>query len=434
MPQGAGLQLEGGSIPKGGSHGITLVPCLLALALNYRSTLGRQLNRPHRQGRGVGATRQLERNNQPAYDSAEKQSFSRLFCSRSTQTRRVCASRRATCLGVGMDRREFIRNAFLGGIAPGLAAGDPIRSNPEVLPGPPDGVPKPTHRNQSMIKRIQSAPLKYPFTFTLVSDTDPFPNPVNDATFRALLAQMKLLRPKPLFLVNLGDFAGPGTVGQHLHYLELVRDLNIPNICALGNHDRDNPIGWEVFQDVQGPINYHFAVGNALFVVLNCQPRNGTRRDRNQPAEYVMGPTEVELAYLEDCLRQDTHAVRFVMMHQPPDFHGHLAGFNGQGFTHLENEFLHLVRSFRVNMVCCGHAILYDYYEHGGTVFVTSAGGGYDIESVLSTPPYRGRFYHFVEITVHESGALSGRVIKLGGGTQSVPGFDFAVYQRLGSG
>ena len=66
MQQGAGVKLEGGSIPKAGSHGIALVPWLLALALNATPTIGKRFNRPHRQGRDVGAARQLEPNNQPA--------------------------------------------------------------------------------------------------------------------------------------------------------------------------------------------------------------------------------------------------------------------------------------------------------------------------------------------------------------------------------
>lgn len=292
--------------------------------------------------------------------------------------------------------------------------------------------PTPTRRNETMIKRIQSASLKYPFSLVIVGDTAPFPNPECDETFRALIEQMNRLRPKPLFMANLGDFAGPGTVDRHEHYLELVGDLNIPDICAIGNHDRDNPIGWETFENVHGPCNYNFAMGNTLFVALNCHPRNGQRRDRNQPDDYVNGPTEAELAYLEACLRSDTHPVRFLLMHQPPDFNRRFDGFNGMGFTHLEKEFLQLIRNFRVNIVCCAHVILYDYCEFEGAAFVTSAGGGYATDTVFFTPPYRGRFHHFVEITVQESGAISGRVIKLSDGAQSVPGFDFAVNPRFG--
>lgn len=208
------------------------------------------------------------------------------------------------------------------------------------------GEPTPPRRNEAMIKRIQSASLKYPFSFLIVGDTAPFPNPEYDEIFRALLEQMNKLRPKPLFMANLGDFAGPGAMDRHVHYLELVRDLNIPNLCVLGNHDRDNPIGWEAFENVHGPCNYSFAIGNTLFVVLNCQPRNGQRRDRNQPDDYVNGPTEADLAYLEECLRRDTHPVRFLMMHQPPDFNRRFDGFNGLGFTHLEKEFLQIIVSY----------------------------------------------------------------------------------------
>lgn len=80
-------------------------------------------------------------------------------------------------------------------------------------------------------------------------------------------------------------------------------------------------------------------------------------------------------------------------------------------------------------MVCCAHVIVYDFHTHEGTAFVTSGGGGYRLGEELSAPPHRGRFHHFVEIAVHESGAVSGRVIRAGQGTRSLPGFDFRTGQ-----
>ena len=59
---------------------------------------------------------------------------------------------------------------------------------------------------------------------------------------------------------------------------------------------------------------------------------------------------------------------------------------------------------------------------------MTSAGGGYplDGDGKSENLPPEGRIYYFLEITIdHSSGAFSGRVIKLGDGTTSLPGFDF---------
>ena len=44
-----------------------------------------------------------------------------------------------------------------------------------------------------------------------------------------------------MFLANLGDFAGPGTPERDRHYLRLAREVPIPNLCAIGNHDLDDP-------------------------------------------------------------------------------------------------------------------------------------------------------------------------------------------------
>jgi hypothetical protein len=42
----------------------------------------------------------------------------------------------------------------------------------------------------------------------------------------------------PAFFVNLGDFAGPGTLERHAHYLRQMDGLAIPNICVVGRKPR----------------------------------------------------------------------------------------------------------------------------------------------------------------------------------------------------
>lgn len=280
------------------------------------------------------------------------------------------------------------------------------------------------NRNAAMIARIEAAPVQYPFRFIILGDTAASPNPAGDAIFRGMLRQMEKLDPQPLFLVNLGDFSGPGTPGRHRHYLRMASRLPFPNICVPGNHDTDDPIGWETFQRVHGPLNFQFACGHTRFIAINCHSRTN-------------GPREEDLAYLEQALREDGYSHRILLMHMPPAFDGHFAPHPEWGFTKLESEFLAIVKAHRVKLVCCAHVLAYDYHVHEGIPYVVSGGGGWGLCShygtcrslVMGSAPLRGSFFHFVEITVAESGAISGRVFRAFEGARDDPAYAFTAQE-----
>lgn len=274
------------------------------------------------------------------------------------------------------------------------------------------------NRNTSNISQIEATPVKYPFCFTIAGDTAASPNPVGDAIFGEILRQMQQLGPKPLFFANLGDFAGPGTLECHEHYLRLVGHLNIPNICTMGNHDADDPVGGENFARLYGPVNFQFAYGNTCFVAINV---------------HNPGPREVDLDFLAEALGSDGHPNQVVLMHMPPNLNNHYAPHPEWGFSRLEREFLDIVKTHRVRLVCCAHVVAYDYYVYDGIPLVVSGGGGWGLCShyggcqslAMGTPGQRGSFYHFVQVSVDKSGAISGRVIPAFQGIRENPDYSF---------
>lgn len=276
-------------------------------------------------------------------------------------------------------------------------------------------------RNAEMIARIEAAPVRYPFSFVVAGDSGAWPSPFADAIYSQLLRQMASLDPPPLFFANLGDFAGPGTPERHEHYLRLVDGLPLPNLCVVGNHDLDDPVGAATFEQIHGPFNYSFAYGKTRFVALHCQM--GTD-----------GPREEDLAYLDACLRGDDHQHRVVLMHMPPRLGGHYAPHAESGFSNHEAEFLTLLKEHGVKLVCCAHVVAYDYHMHEGIAFVVSGGGGIALcshfDGACSSPPgnlpQRGSFYHFVQITVEESGAIAGRVVRAFEEVDAEPVYGFA--------
>ena len=273
-----------------------------------------------------------------------------------------------------------------------------------------------------MAERIERAPVRYPFSFVVAGDSGAWPDPTADGIFGELLGQVAELEPPPLFFAQLGNFAGPGTADRHEHYLGLVAGLPIPDVCVVGNHDLDDPTGPDSFARVHGPTNFSFAYGHTRFVALHAQPGiTGEVEVRGADApEGLAGPREEDLAFLDRTLAVAEEPHRVVLMHMPPHLDGRFAPHAEWGFRQREGEFLALLRAGGVKLVCCAHGLAFDETVHDGIRFIMSGGGGSGLCSHFrgictegaGRPEDRGSLYHAVEITVSESGAVSGRVIQ----------------------
>jgi hypothetical protein len=276
--------------------------------------------------------------------------------------------------------------------------------------------------NLVMVEHIEATPVAYPFSFVVAGDSGAWPDPTADAIYAALVRQVGELDPPPLFFANLGDFAGPGTTERHEHYLGLVEPLAVPNLCIVGNHDLDHAAGWETFERVHGPMNFSFAYGHTRFVGLHGEP--GVVGEVAVPGpgteEGAQGPREEDLAFLDATLAAAQEPHRVVLLHTPPYLDGHYAPHADWGFKQREAEFLELLRRHGVTLVCCAHGLAFDTYVHEDIRFVMSGGGGSGLCSHYrgictegdGRPEDRGALYHAVELTISESGAVSGRVLQ----------------------
>src|SRR3954464_1593530 len=119
-----------------------------------------------------------------------------------------------------------------------------------------------------MATRIEEAPFEEPLRFAFAGDSGAWADPPADGIFAQLIRQVAELQP--LFFVNLGDFAGPGTAVRHEAYLQLVEPLPFPNICVVGNHDLDDPSGAAVWERLHGPMNFHFGCAHTRFVAIHA--------------------------------------------------------------------------------------------------------------------------------------------------------------------
>ena len=284
-------------------------------------------------------------------------------------------------------------------------------------------------RNLVMAERIERTPVRYPFRFVVAGDSGAWPDPTADAIFAQLVGQIADLDEPPLFFANLGDFAGPGDLGRHDHYLRLVAPLPVPDLCIVGNHDLDDAGGWDAFARVHGPANFAFAYGHTRFVAIHTEPGVPGVVDvpgLGTPAG-TEGPRDEDLAFLKRSLEAAEEPHRIVLMHMPPHLDGRFAPHEDWGFKRREPEFLELLRAHRVGLVCCAHGLAFDQHLRDGTRFVMSGGGGTGLCSHIrgictagaGRPEDRGSLYHAVEITVSEAGAISGRVIQAFAGAEA---------------
>jgi hypothetical protein len=266
-------------------------------------------------------------------------------------------------------------------------------------------------RNLRMAARIAATPVRHPFSFVVAGDSGAWPNPTADAILAQLLRQTAALEPAPVFFANLGDFAGPGTRERHERYLGLVEALPVPDVCVVGNHDLEDGGAPEAWAAVHGPANFDFAYGSTRFVVID----GASAGDAD-----TAGPPEEALAFLDRTLAGASEPHRVVLMHAPPHLGGRITPHPEWGFSEGEAEFLDLVRRHDVRLVCCAHALAFDHHVDDGTRYVISGGGGTALCSHWhgvcaegpGRPEDRGALFHAVQITLAESGAVSGRVLQ----------------------
>lgn len=278
-------------------------------------------------------------------------------------------------------------------------------------------------RNLRMAERIAAAPASYPFSFVIAGDSGAWPDPTADAIFAQLLRQVAEVRPA--FFVQLGDFAGPGTIDRHRHYLQLVAGLPVPNVCLIGNHDLEDPGAGDAWAAVHGPRNFQFAYGHTRFVAIDgASGQAGPLGDTTPPD--TAGPGPEALRYLDEALAAASEPQRVVLLHAPPHLDGHYAPQPECGFQQGEAEFLDIVRRHGVRLVCCAHGLGYDHHVHDGIRFVMSGGGGAALYlSYRGAGPDRGALFHAVQITLDEAGGASGRMLQAFAPPGSDPPFIF---------
>lgn len=138
-----------------------------------------------------------------------------------------------------------------------------------------------------------------------------------------------------------------------------------------------------------------------------------------------------DLDFLEQCLTDHReYPFKVVFLHQPPNLLDHYSPVAHWAFRHHEPRYPRLLTDHQVKLVCSAHITAYDRYMQGDVHFLVSGGGGYTRlcygPPIDELPPYRGNFFHFVQITVDEAAHFSGRVYRAGHSTQDMARYRFS--------
>jgi UDP-2,3-diacylglucosamine pyrophosphatase LpxH len=211
---------------------------------------------------------------------------------------------------------------------------------------------------------------------------------------------LKLIKDyNPDFAFSTGDIIYGGTADKEvierkfLDFLDAISILNCKLYIAPGNHDVNNKISREYFQDFINSDEksyYYFEYKDVYFIVLDTY---------EEKQGQIIGS---QLLWLEDLLKILKEKKVFVFLHPPiysilnpeciTDGSLHIA------FSDKENQnyLRYLFNEFKVDGVFSGHEHLFNRQKILNTTYIITGGSGAN----LHVSKYRGGFYHFLIIEI----------------------------------
>jgi hypothetical protein len=211
---------------------------------------------------------------------------------------------------------------------------------------------------------------------------------------------------RPAFGIVVGDLVNTGwEKEQWTHdFFGSMRALwsCVPLFPALGNHDRNARLYYDLLALPAPYYRYSFRAGDAEFFVLD------TERD--------VAPGSDQYQWLDAALESSRAAWKIVIHHYPP-YSSDLDDYGTDLGDVASRQLVPLYDLHRVDVVFSGHIHSYERTHPmrgekvaangDGTTYVVTGGGGGDLEQFLPEPPdfsaFRKSDYHYgiVDVTSH---------------------------------
>lgn len=178
------------------------------------------------------------------------------------------------------------------------------------------------------------------------------------AALRRAVDAIGRLDPVPDVVLATGDLVNDGRTTQYDHLMELLADLDVPVIAAMGNHDDRGELRRRFGLPGSGdePIDYVVDGYDVRFVVL----------DTTIPGEHRGRLTDRQIAWLDARLSDDTRPT-VVVQHHPPFLSG-IASMDDYGLEGSGRQAATLARHHHVEAVVAGHVHRAIVTRFGGTV------------------------------------------------------------------
>ena len=242
------------------------------------------------------------------------------------------------------------------------------------------------------------------FTFVVIGDTQAQPEVVQRVSDLAYMH-------RPNLVLHAGDLVGTGTSKADWtgHFFPHMQPLigYVPLMPVLGNHEQDAEHYYRYMALPEPERWYSFEYGDAAFFMI----------DGNRSLE----DSSAQLEWLEEALSASRALWKFAVLHQPP----YTSDSDDYGDTHFTTShrgdpnarnIAKLLERYGVDLCFSGHVHDYErtfpiregevsHHEHGGVIYVTTAGGGGHLEDFdpVNTDfgHKKARYHHLVYLAVN---------------------------------
>jgi predicted phosphodiesterase len=243
-----------------------------------------------------------------------------------------------------------------------------------------------------------------PFRFAVIGDTRSN-HEVHSRILKRVAAE------KPLLLINSGDLISDGrNIADWEAFFEVSRDVmrTIPYYPVLGNHEKDSKYYFDFFSLPGNERYYMFSVGDALFIVLDQEGHYYPTPEFMDEKAREAWWSEQNIEYMKkqrDWLEHRLSLTKsagfvFVAIHEP---------MYSVKASRVEDAALrrafwgNIFERYKVQVVVNGHDHHYHRAIHGGTHYVTAAGGGaglYDVDAPQPESVIWKKVHHYMTVDV----------------------------------
>jgi hypothetical protein len=225
----------------------------------------------------------------------------------------------------------------------------------------------------------------------------------------------KIMEVNPRFIINSGDLVRNGRAIEDWEaFFKVSKELmrNTPYYPVLGNHEKDSPYYYDLFDLPNNERYYYFTLGDALFIVLDSEGIHETTPSyiKNREKYWTDSGLDYDIEqkeWLEKVLELHKEAgFVFVFQHLPL----YSIMKNRVAESKENREFWgDIFERYGVQIFLNGHDHHYHHALKNNVHYITSAGGGaplYDFDSPQPETVKSSKVEHFVNIEVNETEAV----------------------------